>query len=291
VTLPAKAAIRAKALAAGFDAVGFAAAEMVEEAQAHLTEFLAAGHHGDMGWLADTAARRASPRALWPEARSVVVLATNYAPAEDPLKLLARPDARRMVMVGAGAMAGPLIRAHCAVRPSLAEVKIWNRTAARAEELADLLSGEGIAATAAEDLEAAVREADLVCCATMSKTPVIQGDWLRPGTHLDLVGAFNPEMREADDAAIRRARVFVDSRATTLEDVGEIAIPLASGVLKEADILGDLFDLCGKSPPTGRQSAQDITFFKNGGGGHLDLMTARHVVACLERTGTTAESD
>ncbi|HYE37754.1 ornithine cyclodeaminase family protein, partial [Methylocaldum sp.] len=131
------------------------------------------------------------------------------------------------------------------------------------------------------DLEQAVRDADIVSCATMTTAPLIRGEWLKPGTHLDLVGAFTPEMREADDTAIRRAKIFVDSRETTIAHIGELCIPIREGVISEADILADHFELCRGMHP-GRQSPAEITLFKNGGGGHLDLMTAHFI---LDRAG------
>jgi alanine dehydrogenase len=193
-------------------------------------------------------------------------------------RFLARPDAEVLLMVGAGAMAPPLIRAHLAVRPSIKTANVWNRTPERAARLAETLAAEGLPVAATTDLEAAVHGADIVSCATMAAAPLIRGDWLRPGTHLDLVGAFTPEMREADDAAVQRARIFVDSRLTAVHPIGELAIPLREGLISEADILADHFELCrGRHP--GRESAADITLFKNGGGGHLDLMTACFILA------------
>ena len=105
----------------------------------------------------------------------------------------------------------------------------------------------------------------------MSRSPVLQGDWVGPGTHVDLIGAFTPEMREADDALLRKAEIFVDSRETTLHDIGELKIPLEAGVIAESDVRGDLYDLCGGAP--GRSGGGAVTLYKNGGGAHLDLMT------------------
>lgn len=192
-------------------------------------------------------------------------------------KFLAREDSQTMLMVGAGAMAPHLIMAHRAIRPSIQKVFIWNRTPARAQRLADTLTLEGVDVTATADLEATARAADLISCATMSPTPLIKGEWLKSGTHLDLVGAFTTEMREADDEAVRRSKIYVDSRATTIGHIGEISIPIAAGVITEDDIQADFFDLCG-GQHLGRESPDDITFFKNGGGGHLDLMTARFLL-------------
>ncbi len=190
--------------------------------------------------------------------------------------LLARPDVEIMLMVGAGTMAEPLIRAHLTVRPSIRHVMIWNRTLSRAEEIAGRLDGLDATVEPVADLDQALGKADLVSAATMTIEPVIKGALLKPGCHVDLVGAFMPHMREADDDALRRGRLFVDSFETTLHDIGELVIPLASGVIGEADVLGDLHALvAGKG---GRQSADEITLFKNGGGAHLDIMTA-HAIA------------
>lgn len=192
-------------------------------------------------------------------------------------KHLAREDAETLLMVGAGAMAPHLIQAHLAVRPSIESVWIWNRTPERALRLAESLIGLRTPVRAVTDLERAVRDADIISCATMTTAPLIRGEWLRPGIHLDLVGAFTAEMREADDTAIRRAKIFVDSRETTIAHIGELLIPIREGVISEADILADHFQLCRGVHP-GRRAAAEITLFKNGGGGHLDLMTARFIL-------------
>jgi len=191
-------------------------------------------------------------------------------------RLLAREDAARMLMVGAGALAPHLIQAHVAARPSLREVQIWNRTGARAAALAADLALPGVALAATADLEGAARRADVISCATMATEPLILGDWLQPGAHLDLVGSYRPDMRECDDAALTRGRVFVDSPWNALETSGEIVGALASGALRRADILGDLFTLT-RGTARGRRDASEITVFKNGGGGHLDLMVAQHL--------------
>lgn len=193
--------------------------------------------------------------------------------------LLARTDVRSMLMVGAGAMAPHLISAHLAVRPSIERVSIWNRTPSRADELARRLDHDlgPVTVNAVHELAIAVAEADLVSAATMSLEPIIFGRWLSDGTHLDLVGAYLPQMREADDEALTRSRVFVDHRATTGGDIGELSIPLAQGTIDQTDIIGDLYQLCTASVQ-GRASSSDITLFKNGGGGHLDLMVARFIL-------------
>ena len=189
-------------------------------------------------------------------------------------RFLAREDAERMLMVGAGVMARPLIEAHLAARPSIRQVQIWNRTPARADDLAARLSVEGVEVSSTTDLEAAAREADVISCATMATEPLILGEWLRPGAHLDLVGSFRLDMHECDAEALKRGSVFVDSPWSAVEDCGEIVSALSDGTLARSDILADNFDFARKQHP-GRTSADQITVFKNGGGGHLDLMVAQ----------------
>lgn len=188
---------------------------------------------------------------------------------------LARPDAERLVMVGAGTLAEHLIEAHCAVRP-IREVRIWNRSADKAEALAAKFATREIAVSAVTDLDAALADADVVSAATMSNEPIIHGARLRPGTHVDLVGGYTPAMREADDAAIARARVFVDTRAGALKEAGDLTQPIASGVLKPEDVVADLADLCRGVKP-GRETTEEITLFKSVGTALEDLVAARLV--------------
>ena len=196
-------------------------------------------------------------------------------------RFLAREDARALCMVGAGAQAPHLIRAHCAVRPSIERVTIWNRTHAKAQALAAEGPVEGVTFEATADIEAACRGADVITAATAAEAPLVRGEWLRPGQHLDLVGGYKPEMREADTEAFERARVFVDARETTVGICGDLLDPIREGRFSADRIEGDLFDLCRDGLPSPRV-AEDITLFKNGGGGHLDLMTAAYYV---DRTG------
>src|SRR5579875_1383119 len=181
----------------------------------------------------------------------------------------------------ASALAAPhLARAHAAARP-IRSVRIWGRNPAKSEALARRLAQSGLAVEAATDLEAAVAEADIVSCATMTHEPLVHGAWLRPGQHLDLVGGYTPAMREADDEAVRRARVFVDTRAGATKEAGDIVQPLQSGVLREAAIQGDLYELCRGARP-GRQGPGEITFFKSVGAALEDLAAARLV---LDKSG------
>ena len=204
---------------------------------------------------------------------------TYYKTAADSAlgsKYLANPNVSRMAMIGAGAMAPHLIKAHCELHPSIRQVSIWNRTFERAEKLAASLNLNHIEISSSRDIEAAVRNADLVSSATMTTEPIIFGEWISPGTHLDLVGAYRLDMREVDDEAITKSRIFVDSRKTTVGEIGEIEIPLRNGIIRESSVLADLYELCSKKAE-GRISEQDVTLFKNGGGGHLDLMTAQYI--------------
>ncbi len=184
-------------------------------------------------------------------------------------RFLARPDASRMVMVGAGALAPFLIRAHLSQRP-VEEVLLWNRSRARADALAEELRAENLPVRATDDLEAAVRGADLVSCATLSQSPLVKGEWLKPGAHLDLVGAFNLAMREADDEALRRSSVYVDTAAARHEG-GDVALALRDGAIVPAHVLGDLFDLCRAPVP---RPMEAITVFKSVGAALEDLAAA-----------------
>jgi ornithine cyclodeaminase len=176
-------------------------------------------------------------------------------------------------MVGAGALAPHLIRAHASVRP-IAEVAIWARDVAKAEALAASLKTERYNVRVVTDLDAAIGEADIVSSATMASEPLVLGRFLAPGTHVDLVGAYTPHMREADDDAVTRARVYVDTIEGATHEAGDIVQPLASGVLTLAAIVGDLHDLA-HGRVAGRGSADEITLFKSVGTALEDLAAAK----------------
>lgn len=202
-------------------------------------------------------------------------LVTKWKTAGDSLlaaRHLARPESRRILIVGAGTVGGSLRAAYAAAFPE-ARFAVWNRSAEGARAFAADHPGTEVA----PDLEAAVRAADIVTCATMTTAPLIKGDWLRPGQHLDLIGAYRPDMREADDRALLKARIFVDSRATTLHHIGELKIALDQGVITESDVVADYYDLA--TGAFARKSEDEVTLFKNGGGAHLDLMTARYILS------------
>jgi ornithine cyclodeaminase/alanine dehydrogenase-like protein (mu-crystallin family) len=185
---------------------------------------------------------------------------------------LARADAASLVMVGAGALAPMLIRAHASVRP-IKRATLWNHNRANAEALARDFAGQAFDISVADDLEAAVREADIISCATLSSQPLVRGGWLKPGAHLDLVGAYNPSMRESDDDCVRRARIYVDTRGGALKEGGDIVQPLAAGVITREDVKGDLFDLC-RGAVTVDRKLDDITLFKSVGTAIEDLACA-----------------
>lgn len=204
--------------------------------------------------------------------------AANSALAAD---LLARRDAATLTVVGAGALSSYLAAAHAAVRP-IKRILWWNRNKAKLVAAIDQLRMPGIEVIAADDLAAAVGAGDIVTCATRTTQPVVQGAWLKPGTHLDLVGGYLPDMREADDAALQRAdRHYVDARFTTIDVSGDVCQPIAAGLIV-ADAFSDLGQVIRGERP-GRQSAVEITWFKSGGGGHEDLAVADYLVQKLRK--------
>ncbi len=196
-------------------------------------------------------------------------LVTKWKTAGDSLlsaRRLARKDAKNFLLVGAGTVAKSMVEAYSSVFPD-ARFTVWSRSRSSAEAM-------GLAV--ADDLETAVKAADVICTATMATEPLIHGDWLQPGQHLDLIGAYKPGMREVDDTAMSRARLFVDSRTTTIHHIGELIEPLKSGAITESHIVADFYD----DPALyTRRSDDEITIAKNGGGAHLDLMTASYIAA------------
>ena len=199
-------------------------------------------------------------------------LVTKWKTAGDSLYAatrLARPDSENILIVGAGTVGRALFQAYRAAFPR-ARFRVWNRTRANAEAMVEDCPGLRVA----DDLERAVRDADIVTSATMSTEPLIRGDWLQPGQHIDLIGAYRPDMREADDAALTRARVFVDSFDTTVGHIGEVKIPIEAGTITRDHLIADYYE----PDLFRRESADDITLFKNGGGAHLDLMTSRYIL-------------
>jgi alanine dehydrogenase len=200
-------------------------------------------------------------------------------------RYLSRPDSTQLLMIGTGALAPHLIRVHAKVRP-IERVAIWGRDAAKAEGLAAELSvslpkalGRKIDVRGVADRRAALAEADIISCATLSRTPLVEGDGLRAGQHVDLVGAYTPEMRESDDKAVWRARVYVDTRAGALKEAGDIVLPLKNGTIDEDDVIADLYELS-RGQQTGRIAgdATTITLFKSVGAALEDLAAAELAV-------------
>ncbi len=190
---------------------------------------------------------------------------------------LARRDARTLVVIGTGRLAPELVAAHAAVRP-IERVRIWGRDPQKSGRLAASLTSQSLDVQAADNLAGAVADADILSCATTSRAPVFEGEWLSPGTHVDLVGGFRPDMREADDMAIGRATVFVDTREGACREAGDIVIPLQTGILTETDVAADLFALC-RGEHAGRGSDDEITLFKSVGSAIEDLAAAELLMA------------
>jgi ornithine cyclodeaminase len=186
--------------------------------------------------------------------------------------LLAPPKPLKLLIVGAGGLGPHVAMAHIAARPSITSLRIWNRTAPRAEALAADLRAQGIRAEASQDLDAAVAEADVISCVTMSRKPLVKGALLKPGAHVDLVGAYLPDMREADDDTMRRGTVFTCCDRGR-DEVGELTLPVATGALSWDDIRGDAFGIV-QGRDTGRSSENEITVYKNIGGAHQDVFTS-----------------
>lgn len=199
-------------------------------------------------------------------------LVTKWKTAGDSLLAagrLARPDSRKILIVGAGTVGASLYQAYGAAFPE-ARFTVWNRSPEGAKAFQKAMPDVAIA----DDLEAAVKAADIVTSATMSTAPLIKGAWLQAGQHVDLIGAYRPDMREVDDEALLRSRVFVDNMHTTVGHIGELKIPIAAGVIDASHVVADYYDLAAFT----RQSDDEITVFKNGGGAHLDLMTSRYIL-------------
>ena len=212
-----------------------------------------------------------APKALM-DGKTLTVRRTAAASAL-AASYVARKDANTHLMIGAGALSQPLIEAHRAVRP-ITKNLLWARDFAKADAQAKKLATAGIEVEPVHDLESAVKKADIISTGTLSYEPLVKGLWLRPGQHLDLVGAFLPDMRESDDEAVRRATVFVDTREGALKEAGDIVQAIKSGVLTAERISADLFDLA-RGLHKGRRSDDEITLFKSVGTAIEDLAAAR----------------
>ena len=188
-------------------------------------------------------------------------------------RYLSRADSSSLLMIGTGAMAPRLITAHCSVRP-IKRVWIWGRSHEKASRLSQELALPNVQIEAITDLQAFAQQADIISAATLSASPLLKGVWLRPGQHIDLVGSFKPNMREADDDVILKASLFADVKDMATKESGDFAIPLKEGLLQMTDIQADLFDLCNKRM-SGRSDDKQITLFKSVGHALEDLAAAK----------------
>ena len=192
-------------------------------------------------------------------------------------RYMARSDASSLLVIGTGSLAPYMLRAHYALRPTLTQVTLWGRNAVAAQALAARLRDEGLPVQAETDLESALRAADIVCCATTATLPPVRGQWLREGAHLDLVGGFTRAMREADDDAVARARIVVDTYAGALAEAGDLVLPLETGVITRDRIVAELAEVVRGERP-GRTGEREITLFKSVGTALEDLAAAELVV-------------
>ncbi|MBP7370780.1 MAG: ornithine cyclodeaminase family protein [Arenimonas sp.] len=189
-------------------------------------------------------------------------------------KFLAREESSSLLMIGTGLLAGNLIRAHAMVRP-LRQVFVWGRSMDKAQAVCDALAEESYRCTAIATLEPFISKVDIISCATLSPTPLVLGENLVPGQHVDLVGSYQPTTREADDSVIRRSSVFLDTYQGGLTESGDIRIPLDTGVISASDIKADLYELCGGTKQ-GRSFQNEITCFKSVGHALEDLSAATY---------------
>ena len=187
---------------------------------------------------------------------------------------LSRTDSSTLLMIGTGALAANLIRAHASVRP-ITKVYVWGRNAEKSKAVCEELKDSPFTCEAVDTIESVIQKVDIISCATLSKTPLVLGKWLQEGQHLDLVGAYKKDMREADDEAIAKSSVFVDTFQGGLKESGDIVIPLQNNIITKEDIKADLFELC-SNVKEGRTSAKEITFYKSVGHALEDLVAASH---------------
>lgn len=187
---------------------------------------------------------------------------------------LSRTNSSSLLIIGTGALSANLILAHASVRP-IKNVYVWGRNFEKAQAICDGLKNKDFECQAVKTVEEKIAEVDIISCATLSKTPLVLGKYLRHGQHVDLVGAYRKDMREADDETLTKASVYIDTYQGGLKESGDIVIPLKSGVLKEEDIKGDLFGLC-SNKSKGRKYPEEITLFKSVGHALEDLMAASY---------------
>ena len=206
------------------------------------------------------------------DAKSLTLLRTSAASALAS-RYLSRTNSDSLLMVGTGALAPYLVRAHAGVRP-IEKVWVWGRNFKKAQLVAEELKEEGFEVEAVASLNPYASQASIISCATMAKEPLIKGEWLREGQHLDLVGSYLPDHREVDDECIRKSSLYVDIMEGATKESGDIVMPLDSGLISQEDIRGDLFDLC-QGKVRGRTAEAEISLFKSVGHALEDLVAAK----------------
>ncbi|ROR11451.1 ornithine cyclodeaminase family protein [Erwinia sp. JUb26] len=209
---------------------------------------------------------------------------TRWKTAADSVtaaRILSREDSATLLVLGAGPVATALVDAYLHIRPSIRNVLLWNRTAEKLTATLATLREKGIEAEIVQDLNAAVSRADIITAATSSASPLILGKYVQPGTHIDLLGGYRPDMQEADGEAVAKARIFVDDRTNAMMS-GDLHIPLQQGMMTEGQIEADLYEICQNA--TFKRQKQDITLYKNAGGAHLDLMVSLLVIERLKHS-------
>jgi alanine dehydrogenase len=194
---------------------------------------------------------------------------------------LAREDSSTLLVVGTGSLAPYLIDAHAVNRP-IKRLLVYGRNTAKAEALATTKVGQFESVEVVENLPQAIAQADIISTATLSKDPLIHGDYLQPGQHLDLVGSYKPDLREADNVVMRRGQIYADQKEPAIRESGDLALPISEGIIQADDIVGDLFQLC-RNQVAGRQNAEDITVFKSVGHALEDLVGAQLILSKMNQ--------
>ncbi|CAL2076753.1 Ornithine cyclodeaminase [Tenacibaculum dicentrarchi] len=211
------------------------------------------------------------------EAKSLTVKRTASASALAST-FLSKENSSSLLMIGTGALSVNLIKAHASVRP-IKNVFIWGRNFSKAQAICKTLKEEDFTITAVQTIEEKISEVDIISCATLSKTPLVLGKYLKAGQHVDLVGAYKKDMREADNEVIKKGAVYIDTYQGGLKESGDILIPLQTGILKQEDINADLFELCSSkeiAEEKGRKNDDEITVFKSVGHALEDLAAANY---------------
>lgn len=207
------------------------------------------------------------------EAKSLTVKRTAAASALAS-SFLSRKDSKSLLMIGTGALSVNLIKAHASVR-AIEKVYVWGRNYEKAIRICDQLKGENYISVPVKNIEDKISEVDIISSATLSPKPLVLGKYLKEGQHVDLVGAYKKDTREADDEAVKKSSIYVDTYQGGLKESGDILIPLQRGILKEEEVEADLFELC-TDKKEGRVSSSEITFFKSVGHALEDLTAANY---------------